>query len=74
MIHCSATNCAAGVRALPVALAHEMAKCKAGRDYARLEILNRIFNTLDNACKLATRAELRECRAAIRGERLAVVS
>lgn len=58
---------------LPIALAHALAVTKLGDD-KRHETLFRIFMSLPLAGRLACNAELRECRAARRGERLAVVS
>lgn len=64
----------AEIRPLPIALAHEMAKCKVGRDYARLAVLNRIWDRFNSRERIMCRAELRLCRQGQRGELLAVVS
>lgn len=60
-------------RPLPVALAHCLATVKLGDD-ARHATLYRIFMTLSLGDKMRVQKELRECKAARRGERLAVVS
>ena len=64
-------------RELPIALAH----CYAGqrlyageRGQQRMDLLNRIFVQLDPVGQLRCRAELLECNAAKRGQRLAQVS
>jgi hypothetical protein len=64
----------AETRPLPIALAHCMVVCKPGRDIARMLILNRLFNSLDLAGRLQTKAELAACRDAARNKRQAVVS
>ena len=58
-------------RELPIALAHCMVKAHPGSP--RMELLNRIFNTLDMAYAIQCRAELRRCRAAIAFPQPAVV-
>lgn len=63
----------AEIRPLPVAMAHEMAKCKVGRDYARLAVLNRVFSSFNSRDRIMCQVELRLCRAGQRGQLLAVV-
>lgn len=60
-------------RPLHIALAHELARAKLG-DYARQSVLARNFASLDHGDKLRCISELRECQAARRGQRLAVIS
>lgn len=69
----SATETADAARPLPIALAHSLVVCKPGRDIARLLILNRLFNGLTLADAIRCRNEIQRCRAAVRGELLAVV-
>lgn len=59
------------VRPLPVALAHCMIRAKPGTE--RMELLNKLFRSTLPAAQMFTRVEMAECRAAIRGEREAVV-
>ena len=62
---------AANVRPLPVALAHCMIRAKPGT--ARMDLLNKLFRSTLPAAQMFARVEMAECRAAIRGEREAVV-
>lgn len=55
-------------RDLPIALAHRFAEAKPGDPV--LEVLNRLYRNLKPSDKLRCRAELHECRAAKRGERV----
>lgn len=64
--HCTAP------RPLAIALGQELARAKLG-DNARQALLGRIYATLPAGQQLACKAELAECRAARRGERLAMV-
>lgn len=63
----------APARSLAVALGQELARAKLG-DNARQSLLGRIYNSLSAGQQLACKMELAECRAARRGERLAVVA
>ena len=56
---------------LHIALARDFCRTKPGDP--RLVMLNRIFNTLQPLNQLLCRAEMREVRAAKRGERPAIV-
>lgn len=73
-MHNSATDAAADIRPLGIALAHSMAICRPGRDLGRMMILNRLYLGSKPLVQLACRAELQRCRAAVRGQLLAVVS
>lgn len=65
-------------RELPIALAHELDKCKPGVDHARLAVLNRLFSGCNSRQRIQVRVELRAmalCRsgdlnaaAALRGK------
>lgn len=59
---------------LGIALAHAFARCRVGRDHARLAILNRLYQGSKPVVQIACRVELHRCRAAVRGELLAAVS
>jgi hypothetical protein len=61
-------------RPLGIALAHELMKCKVGRDHARLAILNRLFSGSNSRVRIMCRVEFDRCRKAVRGELLAAVS
>lgn len=60
------------VRPLPVALAHRLARARPG-DPA-MTTFNRLYASLSVADQVRCRAELQECRAAIRGHRPASVA
>jgi hypothetical protein len=60
-------------RPLGIALAHTMVVCKPGRDIGRLLILNRLFAGSKPLVQVQCRGELARCRAAVRGELLAMV-
>lgn len=59
-------------RELPMALAHCMVKGRPGTE--RMDLLNKIFVSLDLAGAIQCRAELRRCRNAIVDQTHAVVS
>jgi hypothetical protein len=63
---------AANRRPLPLALAHWSARERPGSP--RWTVANRLYNRFSLAGQIAYRAELLECRAAKRGERLAQIS
>lgn len=58
-------------RPIWMALAHEIVRAKIGTP--RMELLNRIYIRLQQADKTRCQAELAECKAARRGQRLAQV-
>ena len=58
-------------RSLPIALAHRFAAPFPFRDPPRMELLNRMYESLTVGDKMRCTAEFRECRAAKRGARLA---
>jgi len=55
-------------RPLPVALAHEFAALKWGKEGKRLDMLNRIYLELSPADRMRCRIELAQCRRAKMGE------
>lgn len=57
-------------RPLPIALAHELARAKV-TDQPRQDVLGRIFRTLRPVDQFRCRAELMNCRQAMRGELVA---
>lgn len=59
-------------RPLPVALAHCLVQAQPGT--ARMELLNRIYNTLDLAGGIVCKGELRRCRDHIANPQEAEIS